>query len=285
MARKIRLDPQSIEEIAENLKTMRLLDPIKIEPPKDDRKAVVLFTPLAWTKMYALVDEFPKEVQWHGIVSRLNESSFLIEDIIIFPHEATSTTVVSEQEEYEEWLNELPDSVFNACRFHGHSHVNMHVSPSPTDLKYRKDVVDNFSTKPSEDEDQFYIFLIVNKRREFSGQIYDLTQNALYESADLIVDVVTNGALLKEFTDKAKQIVKDPAPKYQPPTQKDFKGSENKQTSISSPQGTSVSSIPPKPTYPRIEETTEEWEERIYGGGKYDSVDKQFKYPKEGFRG
>ena len=187
----------------------------KIDDVKDDRKAILAFSSRAWTKMYALVDEFTGEVQWHGIVERKSPTLFFVKDILIFPHEATSATVVSNQEAYEKWLNDLDDETFNACRFHGHSHVNMAVSPSGVDMTYRKNVLDNFGT-PMPDSDYFYIFIITNKHRAISGEIYDLQNNALYSADEITYKVVIgNGEYLDTFVAQAKECVKDVKYQYQ----------------------------------------------------------------------
>ena len=186
----------------------------KLDTPKDDRKAKLFFTPKAWNKMYTLVYAFSSEVEWHGTVERLDESSFLVKDILVFPHEVTGSTVVSNQEEYEEWLNGLDDDTFNALRFHGHSHVNMGVTPSAVDMTYRKNLLNNFEM-PNETTDLFYIFIITNKRGEISGEIYDLQNNALYSTDE--IEVGTQGGeddYLSAFLTDAKSMVKEARPVY-----------------------------------------------------------------------
>lgn len=278
MAKNIRLSP---EELAELSRKRVINGEIKLR--KDERRATVAFTPTAWAKMYALVDAFNKEVQWHGLVSRLDESTFVIEDILIFPHVASSTTVVSDQEEYEEWMNNLSDEQFNACRFHGHSHVNMAVSPSMTDLTYRKNIFENFSTNPMPDEDQFYIFLILNKRREFSGQVYDITENALYETDEIDLEILLDNDWVSNFIIDAKEIVKEPAP-VQTQNKQTYNGSQKGNGNMCSPSGTTIGATQTS-LYPHQTETDEEWRNRVYGGGKTDSADKGYTYPSTGFKG
>lgn len=174
----------------------------------DNRKAVLYFTPAAWTKMTALVFEFSTEVQWHGLVRRLSEFEFEVYDIIVPPHIVTSVTVTSDPEKYSNWINGLDDETFNALRFHGHSHVDMTVSPSPTDVDYRKDVITQL---PSSDanNDSFYIFLIINKRHNLSAEIYDLTYNALYSTTSKEIDVMItfdDGDTLDNFVIEAKKV-------------------------------------------------------------------------------
>ena len=182
---------------------------------KDDRRAELFISPKAWVKMFHLICTFKSEVEWHGTVRRLSPSSFLIEDILIFPHEVTSTTVTSDPIKYAEWLDSLDDETFNALRFHGHSHVNMGVSLSGTDMEYRRKMLANLGT-PSENRDIFYIFLILNKSCDVSGQIYDLTNNALYDTDDITIDTITDDdCYLSDFASEVKHTVTERTYSYQ----------------------------------------------------------------------
>lgn len=181
---------------------------------KDDRKAEVIISPKAWVKMFHLICTFKSEVEWHGTVKRLDKSSFLIEDILIFPHEVTSTTVTSDQTKYSEWLDTLDDETFNALRFHGHSHVNMGVTPSGIDMEYRRKMLANLGT-PTGGKDIFYIFLIFNKSCEVTGEIYDLTNNALYDTDDITIDTMTDDdSYLSEFASEVKRMVTEVSYNY-----------------------------------------------------------------------
>lgn len=152
--------------------------------PSTNEKAVISFTTHAWSKVIALVDGFSTEVQWHGLVSRKSKSEFQVFDIVVFPQQVSGVRVTSEDEEYNKWISELDDDTFYHLKFHGHSHVNMPCGPSSTDMEYRHNIVGNIP-KPIDNEDSFYIFMIFNKRREFTGEIYDVTNNVLYENADI----------------------------------------------------------------------------------------------------
>ena len=145
-------------------------------------EATLVFSPIAWMKILNLVISFDKEIQWHGIVERISENSFRIKDVLVFPHEISETTVVSNQKEYEEWLNGLDDDTFNHLRFHGHSHVAMGVTPSSVDMQYRKNIVNNIS---SNDDEAYYIFIIINKNNRISAEIYDIENNIIYDTDDI----------------------------------------------------------------------------------------------------
>lgn len=181
----------------------------KLKEVKDDRKATITFSAKAWMKIFALVHTYSTEVEWHGVVERTAADAFYIKDVLIFPHKVTGATVISDQTEYEKWLDTLDNETFNALRFHGHSHVNMGVTPSSVDMTYRNNILNNFGT-PSETSDLFYIFLIFNKRSDISGEIYDLQNNALYSKSttvDEINIVVEDCDWLTEFLDEAKKVV------------------------------------------------------------------------------
>lgn len=176
---------------------------------KDDRTAALIFTPWAWAKMISLVTAYSTEVEWHGLVRRNAEDVFEVYDILIFPHEVTGSTVTSDEAEYAEWLNTLDDDTFNAMRFHGHSHVEMGVTPSDTDRRYRLKKVKELPD-PDIGVDSFYCFLIINKKLDVEAEIFDLTNNAMYSTADKSLAagcLSDDGDSLDDFIDEAKSVV------------------------------------------------------------------------------
>ena len=178
---------------------------IKRSFKSDDRVAMLYFTPIAWIKMTALVSRFETEVQWHGMVRRISENEFEIYDVLVPPHEVSGATVTSEYKPYIEWMDGLDDDTFNAVRFHGHSHVNMSVSPSSVDNKYRLDLVTQLP-KPTGNDDVFYIFLIINKKHEWSAEIYDLTNNALYGTDDIYMKCCLGDTDVDSFIADARKV-------------------------------------------------------------------------------
>lgn len=224
MAKPIFIDPQEADVILAELRKQLLAEKhygtISFQRTfkKDSRTATVYFTVEAWAKMIALVHHFGTEVQWHGAVRRLAEAEFEIYDILVPPHVVTGSTVTSDLTKYSEWLNELDDATFNALHFHGHSHVNMATTPSATDEKYREDVVTQLP-KPTEGSDSFYIFLIFNKRHEWSAEIYDLKYNALYETSEIDLDVELDEARnLSGFLADAEKVAVKEIPVTAPKT-------------------------------------------------------------------
>ena len=207
-------DPSYIDEVLAKAKEQLTNSPIGFETKaitidleSSKERAELIFTPTAWLKMKALVDAFSTEVEWHGLVRRASKNSFVVEDILNFAHEASGATVTSQQEAYNKFLDSLSDDVFDKLKFHGHSHVYMDTSPSCVDMRYRKNVVSN-TGMPTEEYDEFQIFVIWNKRNEYEAQIYDLTNNILYGKKDIDVHVaMEDGTTLESFIEEAKKLV------------------------------------------------------------------------------
>ncbi len=214
MAKKIYVTEEELDDILDGikaqLKNMKCYGGVNINhsTASDDRRAVLAFTPIAWTKMTALVAQFDTEIQWHGLIRRLSDHEFEVYDIIVPPHEVSATTVVSDQAQYNEWLNELPDDIFSDLRFHGHSHVNMSVGSSGTDDKYRNDLITQLPKPMSDDDDAFYVFMIMNKRHLWSAEIYDLKYNALYKTDEIYLEILVDaeGGTLKDFITEARSL-------------------------------------------------------------------------------
>lgn len=209
-------DDELIAQLKSALANARCYDQISLKSlfTTDKRDVVLSFSERAWIKIKSLVDEFDTEVQWHGLVRRVSESEFNIYDIIVPPHSVTGSTVTSDYKAYQDWLFNLDDETFNALKFHGHSHVNMGCSPSSIDTKYRHDVVTQLPSPEMcvDGTDSFYIFLIFNKKGEWTGEVYDVTNNALYETKEISLCVpLGDDETIDSFIEAAKKVaVKEP---------------------------------------------------------------------------
>lgn len=223
---------KTIGEYLHNARYNVVLDKLPIENKTDDTKATIIFSQKAWIKMTALVDLYSTEVQWHATVERQEGTeTFVVTDILVFPHECTGASVVSNQKEYEAWLDELSDDEFNHLRFHGHSHVNMGVTPSGSfgkmhdgndDESYRAKIVKGLPH--NNDSSNFYIFFIMNKSYDFSARIYDIANNVWFDTRNQDIDVEIEDVDLFKFIEKAQKIavskryvkyVKDTSPTLQ----------------------------------------------------------------------
>lgn len=179
------------------------------------RKAKVFFTPPAWAKMVILINEFDKEVAWHGVAHRLGEAEgeeaptgpeceYIITDILVYPQEVSAATVEMDTEKYATWLMEnIEDERFNAIRMQGHSHVRMSPNPSSVDLNHQEEILQMLG------DNDFYIFMIWNKLFASNIKIYDMRENTLFENSDVVVHILDESGDLNEFLANAKSMVKD----------------------------------------------------------------------------
>lgn len=215
MSKPIYLDEATVDDFLNRIRAKLLsqktygkveLDESAITMGK--QKVNVLFTPTAWCKVKELVEKYSTEVQWSGTVERIDEG-FLVKDILVFPHEVTGVTVTSDQETFEKALDALPDDVFNSLRFHGHSHVNMDVTPSSVDMEFRHNLV---GTMSRDGVNRFFVFLIFNKKGSISGEVYDIENNILYDRNEVEVDVLFEDGTLESFIADAKTKTTEPTP-------------------------------------------------------------------------
>lgn len=168
-------------------------------------RATLWFTPSAWIKMTALVDYFPKEIGWQGFVTRVENTTneWLVTDIVVYKQIVTGAHVDTDVEEFGPWLSlwtEKADELGCSLNFQGHSHVNMAVSPSGTDLQDQ-------ATRMADQKKGFYIFTIQNKSRSANYWIYDFDNNIAYDTADIDVEIFCENELLSEFIDVADGLV------------------------------------------------------------------------------
>lgn len=167
-------------------------------------KATLYFTELAYLKMKMLIDSSSKEVAWHGLVKRHQQeaNAFVVYDILIYPQKVTGVTVETDQEEYQNWLMGHDDDTFNNIRLQGHSHVYMNTTPSSVDMDLYEGIVSQLT------DDMFYIFIILNKKGEKTIQIYDFMSNLVFDTEDVLVQVIDGNTGVKRFIEDAKSMIK-----------------------------------------------------------------------------
>lgn len=95
---------------------------------------------IAFLKMQTLVAGYDHEVGWYGTAEKIDDHTYRITDILVYPQYASAAYIDDKDTtEMPLWFQSLSDEVYNHKRFHGHSHVDMGVSPSGTDLSmYRQ---------------------------------------------------------------------------------------------------------------------------------------------------
>lgn len=257
MAKRITIGEAEIEELRkdfeEKLKSIKSSNG-KFTYEKNlgtiNQKAKVCFEEETYLKMKMLIATTDKEVGWHCLARKIDPeegyaSEYEVYDIMVYPQSVTGATVNTDKEEFEKWLYERSDDEFNNMRFHGHSHVNMGVSPSSVDKGMYEDWLDDLQQGMA---NQFYIFSIWNKKGEIWMNIYDLDENVLYENGDIDVRYTYTPGGVLDFIDEAKNMVTTKV--YQP------KSYKNNVTYVDS-NG-----------YPDDEEYYNKWSKN-YGAGKF----------------
>ena len=184
------LQQQAIEEFRQKLLTERFSKnkinfTFDLGAEKIDNKVIVNFTPEVWLKMWSLVHSESGEIGWHGTVTRHNEHMYTVTDILVYPQTVSGVTVQTDDVGYGNWLHmEISDEQINSLRFHGHSHVNMSTSPSGVDTTWYNEILQGL------EPNDFYIFTILNKKEDQFIEIYDLATNRIYETKDIIINVI-----------------------------------------------------------------------------------------------
>lgn len=179
---KAKLDAQHTNgdiSIYENLDTI----------PEGTARPRLYITPVAYCKIMMYIRDTSTEIAWHGTVSRnAEDNSYCIKDVFLYPQELSAATVVSDDEKYPTWLETLDDETYNTMRFQGHSHVNFSANPSVTDLDFYRTILGMLP------ENDYYIFMIMNKSGDMTLIIYDLQQNKVYNKADIDLIIGEDGA-------------------------------------------------------------------------------------------
>lgn len=157
----------------------------------------------AWIKTQLLIHGFDTEVEWYGLVDRIDDDHILIYDILNYPQTVTRVSVRGDNDQHQKWLFSLQDEQLKHLRMHGHSHVNMDISPSETDLRFQEDMAKQCP------ENDMYLFMIFNKRgniyiRFCKGGVF-AEYDTLYMNVVFEDRITTDAEFLNEAYSMAKQ--------------------------------------------------------------------------------
>lgn len=176
---------------------------------------------VALDKMKEYIRQSSLEIGWLGTAEKVGNKKYMITDVFLFKQEVHSTTTEITPEGLSEFAMELMQQdngmdIWNNMRVWGHSHVNMSTSPSGQDDKQMETFLEN--------ENNFFIRIIGNKKGDFKIDIYDYEVGVLYENMkfDVIYDedvrikieTITNqinilSAKLNELTMVSSDLVKE----------------------------------------------------------------------------
>lgn len=191
---------------------------------KDEDKATIIIEANAWVKMLGLVSSESGEIGWHMLCERVNDKTFVIKDVLLYPQYVTGVTVTTDDVGYGNWLHkELSMEEINNLRGHGHSHVNMGTSPSGVDRTWYNEILQGLA------EDDYYIFMILNKKGDIFLELYDLKTNTIYDKKDLNMHILTNNTYLNTWLteEKGKALQKKEVKTTTPSVMKVVRGRDN----------------------------------------------------------
>ena len=145
------------------------------------------------------------EFQWFFETIKYN-NNLLIKNVFLIPkQEGTSSTINSSYSNIEELMSLCATKGVNSLNTWCHSHVNMPCNPSSQDYK----TVDEYM----EFGYPFFIMLIYNKQKEYSGQYFTKTIDGEIVSFSINLSIIPqeNNSVIEEFKHNVtkKKIITD----------------------------------------------------------------------------
>ena len=173
------------------------------EPAKD--KIVICFTPQAYLRSQLLVKNYVGEVGWHGLIRKVDEKTYLVYDIMVYPQVVSGARTL-DPTETNEWYDKY-DDVLEFMHFQAHSHNTMSTTASTTDINYFTNTVKNM------DGHGFKLFQIWNKSGDINSFFYDLDNNLLYDRNDIEIRISDSEfGTMDDFIKESKTMVEDMRP-------------------------------------------------------------------------
>ena len=124
---------------------------------------MIAITQLAHEKSKAIANAYHEEIAWFGLVTK-KDNQYIIHDIFVPQNQRTSAVNVhtspNDMAEAMLWATEQRDVEGAYIGAHFHSHVNMTVTPSVTDVNQLEETM--------RDGAETYIHLIYNKKGDYS---------------------------------------------------------------------------------------------------------------------
>ena len=192
-------------------------DAIKEQLEKTEvKKPIVYMMANTYLKMLEYVMKCDTEIAWHGTVKRGEGDKkhiFFIKDVYLYPQKIAAATVQVDDTKYTQWSDAQDAETFNNRRFQGHSHVDMNAIYSGTDEANKREFLQDLL------DDDYYIFLVTNKRQEHNFEVYDLAQNIIFENKDIDFRVYLNeNTLLESIDDEMNNYLTKPTYNFTPAT-------------------------------------------------------------------
>lgn len=157
----------------------------------------ILFTPMAWGKLWLYVDTAPGEIGGLGFVDRLGDD-FLVDDVFILEQDASAAHVDIDDEVMSRFLTEMVqagrESDLARITMWWHSHGNVGAFFSSTDT----------NTISKWKATNYLLSVVVNKDRRYSARIDIFNPVRL----SVPVEISTHFALPEDVVAKVKEEVR-----------------------------------------------------------------------------
>lgn len=153
----------------------------------------VYYTADAFVKQNALVQYHKDEVGWNLVIKPYKDG-YIIKDVLVYPQKVSPAFISVDTAKYGLWKATLTDEQDANLFGHGHSHVNMNVSPSGVDIAQQ---YEELSLKKG----GFWLFQICNKKGDINSFLYDLEKDVCYETENIQLIVETEDGDLWDFVE------------------------------------------------------------------------------------
>ena len=176
---------------------------LKLEVMRQPFEPFVHFSRNASEKIKYIVDETPTEVGWIGLVEHIGEMLFIV-DICLAEQEVSGTECTISEEGMAAAQEKLFDN--NTANpeayigYWGHSHVNMGVTPSETDIVTAMQHYDK-------NNPHIFVATIHNKKGEIRSDIYDFDTCIIYDDVSYSVDPILDYQTTKELDDDLEEFL------------------------------------------------------------------------------
>jgi hypothetical protein len=216
MSKKIKKAKTTVQKIAKSFKALTgsklkasILKPL--EPP------YVQYSTHALNKIKYIVNKVDTEVGWMGLVEEIKTTEgsdmYYIVDICLAEQAVTGTECeISDKGvayAQEKLFDDNPDSS-GYIGYWGHSHVNMPVTPSETDVETAMDFYNI-------DNPFVLITAIHNKTGNINADIYDFKKQLFYDKVKTLVDSALENTIQEELDKDIDELITETIYTYTPP--------------------------------------------------------------------
>lgn len=165
--------------------------------PKAIEQPAVYFTNAVLQAINYIVMNSDKEVAWLGRVEQLDDGNYLVSDLYLPKQTVTGASVDIDPDALANLALEIMDAGHDpdTLRYHGHSHVDMGVTPSQTDQNHMMEYLEGVD---------WFIRSIHNRKGNLRVDVFDKANNLIHHCVDTDnYDTLMDG----DFYDRLDQLL------------------------------------------------------------------------------